>query len=98
MLLTKASASVEKSRRIRSVNPGNNTGSGFTDSRLSRFSHFIAKLVTRLEALGSANMRRTCLSKTDGAPGLVKPRDSARVNSSWSGPVFQRKKESRDAN
>ena len=30
----------------------------------------MAKLVTRLEALGSANMRRTCFSI---APGLVNP-------------------------
>ncbi len=68
---------------------------GLHGSRLSRFSHFIAKLVTRLEALGSANMRRTCFSI---APGLVKPSRAARVSSSSSGPVFQRKKERREAN
>ena len=63
----KASASFEKSCRSCSLNPGNNVGSGCTESRVVRFSHFIAKLVTRLEALESASMRLTCLST---APGL----------------------------
>src|SRR5437870_12698934 len=62
------------------------------------FSHFIAKLVTRLEVLGSAIMRRTCFSKTDGAPGLVNPPAAASVSSSSSGPVFHKKKERREAN
>ena len=67
---------------------------GVHRSRLVRFSHFMAKLVTRLEALGSASMRFTCFSS---APGLVKPFAAASVSSSSSGPVFQRKKESREA-
>ncbi len=59
-----------------------------------RFSHFIAKLVTRLEALGSTSMRLTCFSR---APGLVKPPAVASASSSWSGPVFHRKNERREA-
>ncbi len=76
------------------VEPGNNFGSGCTESRVVRFSHFIAKLVTRLEALGSASMRLTCFSN---APGLVKPPAAASVSSSSSGPVFHRKNERREA-
>ena len=90
----KASASFEKSCRSCSLNTGNNFGSGFTGSRVVRFSHFMAKLVTRLEALGSASMRLTCFSTT---PGLVKPLAAASVSSSSSGPVFHRKKERREA-
>ena len=59
----------------------------------------MAKLVTRLEALGSAIMRRTCFSIAvcPSAPGLVNPPAAASVSSSSSGPVFHRKKERREA-
>src|SRR5262245_45431719 len=70
-------------------------GSGLTASRSEMFSHFTAKLVTRLAALGSAIMRATCLSRT---PGFVNPFAAASVSNASSGPVFQRKKERRDAN
>src|SRR5881296_1533113 len=70
-------------------------GSGLTASRSAMFSHFMAKLVTKLDALGSAIMRVTCLSN---APGLVNPPAAASVSSGSSGPVFHRKKERREAN
>jgi hypothetical protein len=54
----------------------------------------MAKLVARLEDFGSASMRRTCLSMT---PGRVNPLAEASVSSSSSGPVFHKKKESREA-
>ena len=40
-----------------------------------RFSHFIAKLVTRLEALGSASMRLTCFSIAPGRGQSIRRRE-----------------------
>ena len=64
------------------------------DSRLRRYSHWSAKLVTRRRERGSASIRRTCRSST---AGLCSSPAIATSSSSSSGMLLQRKNESRDA-
>ena len=91
----KASASVEKSRRSCSLNPRNRFGSGIDLIQRRRDSATSSRNWSPGWRPGD---RRACVSPVSPSlPDWVNPFDAASVNSSSSGPVFHRKKESREA-
>ena len=63
-------------------------------SSARRFSHWPAKFSISAVDFGSATIRRTCFSSTAGSGSRP---CSARVRSSSSGMLLQRKNDSRDA-